>query len=303
MPWRPPICPPRPTDGRGRCPGASGPPQSGGPAHQPGQLAPGAVRPSRRGGAAAVRRRGRRSAATPSRLGAARVLDCTKKMLLFNPGRYTGMNKTVFLFSPRRGLVGRPALCPRSWLKRRASWGPQGGQCPPNKQRGPRWGAPAPVRRGPFGPWCGGAWAAGAGRRHTRRLDRLTHRARWVKNPGRPPLTIWGCPGIVKVQSQWRLLHTVNTPTRGFHSRKACYRPGPPPWAVLFSPWSGHASQATGAAACTYGGCGYRGPRPGYPGTPNGQVWRGRCREPARNLSRQPAGRGNVNREQSAVYK
>ena len=45
MPWRPPICPPRPTDGRGRCPGASGPPQSGGPAHQPGQLAPGAVRP------------------------------------------------------------------------------------------------------------------------------------------------------------------------------------------------------------------------------------------------------------------
>lgn len=45
MPWRPPICPPRPTDGRGRCPGASGPPQSGGPAHQPGQLAPGAVLP------------------------------------------------------------------------------------------------------------------------------------------------------------------------------------------------------------------------------------------------------------------
>lgn len=45
MPWRPPICPPRPTDGRGRCPGASGPPQSGGPAHQPGQLAPSVVRP------------------------------------------------------------------------------------------------------------------------------------------------------------------------------------------------------------------------------------------------------------------
>lgn len=45
MPWRPPICPPRPTDGRGRCPGASGPPQTGGPAHQPGQLAPGAVLP------------------------------------------------------------------------------------------------------------------------------------------------------------------------------------------------------------------------------------------------------------------
>nr|CDL67125.1 unnamed protein product [uncultured bacterium] len=59
MPWRPPICPPRPTDGRGRCPGASVPPQTGGTAHQPGQLAPGAVLPFRRvarrlsGGAAA----------------------------------------------------------------------------------------------------------------------------------------------------------------------------------------------------------------------------------------------------------
>lgn len=51
MPWRPPICPPRPTDGRGRCPGASGPPQTGGPAHQPGQLAPGAVQPSSLAGA------------------------------------------------------------------------------------------------------------------------------------------------------------------------------------------------------------------------------------------------------------
>ena len=45
MPWQPPIYPPRPTDGRGRCPGASVPPQTGGPAHQPGQLAPSAVRP------------------------------------------------------------------------------------------------------------------------------------------------------------------------------------------------------------------------------------------------------------------
>lgn len=45
IPLPPPICHSRQTDGRGRCPGASGPPQSGGPAHQPGQLAPGAVRP------------------------------------------------------------------------------------------------------------------------------------------------------------------------------------------------------------------------------------------------------------------
>ena len=40
-------------------------------------------------------------------------LNCTKNMLLFNPGRYTGLNKTDFLFSSRRGLVGRPGLCPR----------------------------------------------------------------------------------------------------------------------------------------------------------------------------------------------
>ena len=36
---------------------------------------------------------------------------------------------------------------------------------------------------------------------------------------------------------------------------------------------------------------------------PNGQVWRGRCKEPARNPSRQPVGRGVVSREQSAAYK
>nr|CRY93988.1 hypothetical protein [uncultured prokaryote] len=167
MPWRPPICPPRPTDGRGRCPGASGPPQSGGPAHQPGQLAPGAVRPSRRGGAAAVRRRGRRSAATPSRLGAARVLDCTKKMLLFNPGRYTGMNKTVFLFSPRRGLVGRPALCPRVPPPPRPAGCP--GRCCPlgaGARVRPAPGALLPSRAAspPFGGGCsGGRVAPGSG--------------------------------------------------------------------------------------------------------------------------------------------
>lgn len=49
MPWRPPICPPRPTNGRGRRPGASGPPQTGGPAHRPGRLAPGALRSGWRG--------------------------------------------------------------------------------------------------------------------------------------------------------------------------------------------------------------------------------------------------------------
>ena len=246
MPWRPPICPPRPTDGRGRCPGASSPPQTGGLAHQPGQLAPGAVRPFRR---VARRLSGGAAADQPPHSPAwalRRVPQLYKKYVVVQSRALHGTEQNRFFvqFAPgsggpswplpacpapaspgglpwcaaalsgplpgrvrpaairRPGTLARPAgpwygaalpgclaalrrgllwwarragvwwavlaSARVSYIDRRASWGPQGGRSPPIKQRGPRWGAPAPVRRGPFGPWCGGVGAAGAGRRHTR---------------------------------------------------------------------------------------------------------------------------------------
>ena len=86
-------------------------------------------------------------------------------------------------------LVGRPAAAAGSPLRAiPPGCGPRssapGGRWPaaraPGPLRAPPAGAPAPVRRGPFGPWCGGVGAAGAGRRHTRRPD-------WQINPGESP--------------------------------------------------------------------------------------------------------------------